>query len=195
MNLKGIFAVLAACAVVAVGVWGVTVWRRPPGPAIASLGTAPLYQQQDPPMSIQVYYATEDGALEPEPRTIFQSSERLNQMKQAVMEALKPPQIPGHVAVVPEGTTLRELYLDAQRTVFLDCSSELASKHGGGSWNEWLTVQALVATVMKNFEDVKNLQLLIEGHAVDSLRGHVELARPLGLDASIIRPPLAQTLP
>lgn len=181
------WAIVAAC--VAVGIL-VLVWVRPfqdRNDAAPGAATAPLFQSQDPPMTVLVFYATPEGVLESEERTIFQSALRINQMKQAVLEGLKPPQDPSHLSVIPEGVTLREVYVDRQNTAYVDVSQEWVSKHPGGSAYEWLTVQAMVAGVMKNFEEIRGVRFLVEGQPVETLGGHLDLSQPMTMDLNFIR--------
>jgi len=194
MSTKGVAVVVATGLLVAGGVVWMSLGRSGHGrPAVAL--EPPLFQQQDPPLDIAVYYVSDTGALEPESRVIFKSAQRLNQMKQALLEALKPPVEVTHAAVVPEGVALRELYVDAQGTAYVDCSAELIERHPGGSTYEWYTVQALAAALIHNFEEVKAVRFLVEGRPVDTLKGHVELTSPIGVDSSWFRAPLAVTLP
>ncbi len=163
--------------------------------ASAPATSGPLFQTQDPPMTVYVYYGTPDGALESESRVIFQSAQRINQMKQAVLEALKPPQQMDHLAVVPDGVSLREVYLDARHTAYVDFTGELSSRHSGGSTSEWMTVQAITSTLMKNFEEITNVQLLMDGKSAETLKGHVDLSYPFTVDASLVRPPVMVSAP
>jgi hypothetical protein len=53
------------------------------------------------------------------------------------------------------------------------------TRHPGGSMNELFTVYTIVNVITTNFQDVQNVQLLIDGREVDTLAGHVDLRKPL----------------
>jgi hypothetical protein len=56
-----------------------------------------------------------------------------------------------------------------------------------------LTVYALADTVAVNFPHLRQLRILIEGGAVETLKGHVDLRQPLAPDFSlIVTPPAAR---
>src|SRR5262249_22098448 len=88
---------------------------------------------------------------------------------------------------IPEGTTLRDLFITKEGVVYADFSSELADKHPGGSMAEINTVYSIVNTVTYNFPQIKKVQILLNDQAVDSLKGHIDLSRPLSQDLSMVR--------
>jgi hypothetical protein len=67
------------------------------------------------------------------------------------------------------------------------------ANHSGGSINEALTVYAIVNALTTNLNDVRSVQILIDGKEVDSLAGHIDLRRPIGKSAGWVqkasRPP------
>lgn len=82
----------------------------------------------------------------------------------------------------PEGTTLRAIYITPGGDAFVDLSSHVSTGHPGGSLDELFTVYALVNSLTRNIPEIAAVQILIEGHEVDTLAGHVDLRRPLGLN-------------
>jgi hypothetical protein len=57
--------------------------------------------------------------------------------------------------------------------------SSLRDEHPGGAWTEVLAVYSLVNTLVENFSDVKQVQILIDGNESETLAGHVDISRPL----------------
>lgn len=105
-------------------------------------------------------------------------------------------------STLPEGTQVRDLFITADGTAYVDFSPELASRHVGGSLAEINTVYAIVNTLTLNFPQIKRVQILVDDHAVDTLTGHLDLSHPLRQDLSIVRSredglptPPAQTSP
>ena len=68
----------------------------------------------------------------------------------------------------------------------VDFARNLVDQHPGGSWGELLTVQALANTVATNFPHYRQVRILIDGAAVDTLKGHLDLRQPLNPDFSLV---------
>jgi Sporulation and spore germination len=90
------------------------------------------------------------------------------------------------VATIPQGTTLRALYVSERNEAFVDLDGVVRAKHPGGSMNELFTVYTIVNAITTNLPDVQQVQLLIDGHEVDTLAGHVDLRRPLRKNDTLI---------
>ncbi len=104
--------------------------------------------------------------------------ERLKQIINALLDGAPPTLI----NTIPKGTQLYEVYLDDQSTAYLDFSGALSAAHIGGTTAELLTIRTILKTVQANFgEDIKSVQILIEGQEVDTIAGHVDISKPLSL--------------
>jgi hypothetical protein len=79
---------------------------------------------------------------------------------------------------VPPGTQVRAVYVTSGEA-YVDVSREVVTAHTGGSLNEQLTVQTMVAAVTVNLPAVSRVQILVDGKEVDTLAGHVDLRQPL----------------
>ncbi len=99
----------------------------------------------------------------------------------ATVEALirGPVEVGG--AVIPTGTRLLNLTIEEDLVIF-NFNGKLADGHPGGSQSELLTVYALANSTAVNFPHLRRMQILIDGAAVDTLKGHVDLRRPLLAD-------------
>lgn len=84
------------------------------------------------------------------------------------------------ISALPRGVTVRAVFLGGRNEAYIDLSPELARDHGGGSHNEALAVYAIVNAVTANLPTVTGVQILIDGHEVDTLAGHVDLRQPFG---------------
>ncbi len=81
---------------------------------------------------------------------------------------------------IPQGTVLNEVFIDMQKTVYLDFSHHLADGHIGGTTAEYITISAILKTVFDNFPDeIRHIQLLVEGQEIETLTGHVNLSAPM----------------
>ena len=74
-------------------------------------------------------------------------------------------------------------------TASLDFSKGLLADHPGGSMPELLTVYGLADTLAENFPYVRQVRILVDGKPVPSIKGHVDLRRPVQADFNYTRPP------
>ena len=103
---------------------------------------------------------------------------RLSQVVKALLEETPP----NFRNTIPRGTELNEVYIDSQQTAYLDFSSHLTDGHIGGTTAEFLTVTAILKTVFDAFpDDIKQVQILIDGEEVKTIAGHLNLSQPLHL--------------
>jgi spore germination protein GerM len=95
---------------------------------------------------------------------------------------------PGPLAsAIPEGTTLRALYVTERGDAFVDLSGDARAKHTGGTLDELFTVYAIVDALTVNLPAITRVQILVEGKEVDTLAGHVDLRHPLQKSLQWIR--------
>lgn len=105
-------------------------------------------------------------------------TKRLSQVVTALIQETPP----NFRNTIPRGTLLNESYIDTQQTAYLDFSSHLSDGHIGGTTAELLTVTAILKTVFDAFpDDIKQVQILIDGEEVKTLAGHLNLSQPLHL--------------
>ncbi len=98
----------------------------------------------------------------------------------AIMTALcDGPTISGAVSALPRGTrALAAFYNSEDRSVVLDFSVELVTRHPGGSVAEVATLTSILRTVALNFPGTEGCTILVDGAQVETLAGHVMLDRP-----------------
>ena len=135
-----------------------------------------------PQSSAILFYVAEDGtALVEHEVKIPLGETALAQARIILEQQLSPPESP-LISPFPEGTELRAIYLTPGGDAFVDLSQQISVAHPGGSLDELFTVYALVNALTRNFIEISAVQILIEGQEVDTLAGHVDLRRPLGLN-------------
>jgi spore germination protein GerM len=83
------------------------------------------------------------------------------------------------VSAIPPETKLREVFVTERGDAFVDLTSEVATKHSGGSLDEIFTVYGIVNALTVNLPAIKRVQILVDGKEVDTLAGHVDLRHPL----------------
>ena len=131
------------------------------------------------------FFDTNSLRLAGEERELDLSQDVIERLKQTITELLKDS-ISGLYQTIPKGTLLYEVYIDEQSTVYLDFSHHLKDEHIGGTTSEALTVAAILRTVKVNFPDeIRKVQILIEGLETDSIGGHVDISKPLSLSLDL----------
>jgi hypothetical protein len=136
-----------------------------------------------------LYYVSEDGLrLVPTVREVVFGEGLLEQARRLLEAELAAPDEPLRSAI-PPGTTVKAVYLGEKGEAFVDLSAEVSSAHPGGALNELLTVYSLVDVLTTNLPAVTAVQILVDGHEVDTLAGHVDLRRPLPGSALMVLQP------
>lgn len=153
----------------------------PPGPATPAAG---------PRIKATLFVASEDGQRLVGVQQEVPLAEGTEAQARALVTALigLVPAAP-MAGAIPEGTTLRGVYVSDQREIFVDLDSAVRTAHRGGSMQELLTVYSLVNTLVVNLPTVSAVQILIDGHEADTLAGHVDLRRPLRKNEALIVTP------
>ena len=186
---RAIYGVLGV-AILLAGVWAAyTLW--PPAPPAATdpaEATGADRGGPTPPATALLFYIDEEGtSLVSRPVPVPAAETPLVRARHIVERQLEPPR-PPLFSPFPEGTALRTIYLTPDGDAFVDLSRHAAAGHPGGSLDELFTVFALVNALALNVDAVDAVQILIEGQEVDTLTGHVDLRRPLGLNLNWVAP-------
>jgi hypothetical protein len=134
-----------------------------------------------------LFYVSDDGArLVGVEREVSFGEGVLDQARRIVEAQLE--QVPSPlVSAVPAGTKLKAVYLSERGEAFVDLSPEISTAHPGGALNELLTVYSIVDALTTNLPAVTGVQILVDGHEVDTLAGHVDLRRPLAKSTLMIQ--------
>jgi len=148
--------------------------------------TAPAAEvSQTATREIVLYFASSDGqTLVAESRQINEcefDEECLNDAVQALISGPSGDMVP----IMPPRTTLRNLTV-VDSLVQVDFSQDLIDAHPGGTQSELLTVYGLTDTLTVNFPHLRQVQILVEGAPVATLKGHVDLRQPLYPDFSFV---------
>ncbi len=172
---------------------GLPRWTRPApppeDPVVDTRAPEPAPVAATPHIKARLFYLTADGMrLQPTEQEVEFGATTTAQARRLIEAQLLPPQ-PPLVSAVPAGTTLKELFITDRGEAYVDLSAELSKNHTGGSLDEILTVYTLVSALTENLPSITHVQILIDGHEVDTLAGHVDLRRPLARTSEWIEPP------
>jgi spore germination protein GerM len=142
-----------------------------------------------PRIKAVLFFASEDGrglvGVEQEVALAEGTVPQARALVEAQLSTAPPPPL---VSTIPEGTTLRGLFVSSRNEAFVDLDAAIRDRHPGGSMNELFTVYTIVNAVTTNLPDVQTVQVLIDGREVDTLAGHVDLRRPLRKNDALILP-------
>lgn len=133
-----------------------------------------------PPKLINLFLleatGTELTPLKVELHLFPEISSRLKQIMTALIKEIPP----SYRNPIPRGTTLNQVYIDSQKTAYLDFSHHLRSGQIGGTTAEFLTVSAILKTIFDAFpNDILHVQILIDGEEQETLAGHINISQPL----------------
>ncbi len=132
------------------------------------------------PQQINLFLLETDGTeLVPkkvELRLFLDTTERLQQIISALIKETPP----SYRNPIPRGTILNQVYIDNQKTAYMDFSHHLASGQIGGTTAEFMTISAILKTVFDAFpQEVLHIQILIDGKEQETLSGHINISQPL----------------
>ena len=119
--------------------------------------------------------------LIPEKRTL--SWDRDPYKRRLLMTELLRGPTGAAVRTTPSATVLRSVSIMSDGLANADFSAQLASEHPGGSSSELLTVYSIVNTLVFNIEDIKRVQILIEGQTIDTIAGHMDCRQPRAIQS------------
>jgi len=135
----------------------------------------------------RLYYVAGDGThLTSIERDVNYGDGTLDQAREIITAQIAAVPEP-LVSPVPDGTTLRALFITDRGDAYVDLSGSIVSGHPGGVTNELLTVYAIVDSLTTNLPSVTAVQILVDGKEVDTLAGHVDLRRPLEKNAALVQ--------
>lgn len=141
----------------------------------------------------RLFYVSEDGMrLVGLDRDVPFGETPPEQAQALIEEQLKPAPEPLHAAL-PEGTSLRGVFVTDAGDAYVDLSKEAMAAHTGGSLDELFSVYAVVNTLTVNLPAIRGVQILVEGKEVDSLAGHIDLRGPLPRSDRWATPPESAT--
>ena len=127
-------------------------------------------------LMVNVYYPRSDGTgLVAVRRTV--STEKDDKYTAAMKSLLTGTKEKGQTNVFPKKAKLRSVVVkDGIATV--DFSKELQTNFRGGSTGEEMLIGSIVNT-LTDFPEVQKVSILIDGSAVETLSGHMDLSEPL----------------
>lgn len=174
------WVVLVAALAVVLAVAGYFFFREKPSANLPQ--AAPGFQGATgigAKASFKLYFPSDDGAsLLEETREVRESSDNAAQVRGVVAEILRGPMKEGLVSSFPAGSRVKNVFIDSSGTAYVNFSREIQADFPGGAWTETLAIYSLTNTLVVNFPEVKQVQILVEGVVPETLAGHIDISRP-----------------
>ena len=178
---------LGAVALAALaGIWALRRSREPAPPAAPPpAASAPAGETQ--PVELTLYFPGEDGRLYPERRELSAAPGSLGRARAVLDGLLAGPRDEALRAPLPSDVAIGHVVLLADGTAVVDLRSterELPPAHG--SLGERAMIYSLVDSLLLNVEGTRQVALLWNGVQRESFSGHLDTARPLAADTSLL---------
>lgn len=185
MNRQVLVVIFVASLMAGVAMWAVVRFTAPPAATGPVTGADPVSPGGEAPagavrrITATLFYVSPDGLrLTPVQREVLFGETPAEQARRLIEAQLEPAPDP-LISAIPPGVVLRQIFVDDAGNAYADFSAELRAAHPGGSLNEIFTAYAIVNAVTMNLPAIRAVQILIDGHEVDTLAGHVDLRMPL----------------
>ena len=136
---------------------------------------------------VTLFFSEEEGEyLVGEKREIPKRERVEEEARETVVELIKGPK--GKlIPALPPRTRLLTLEMDQNGVAKVNFDQTLSKDHPGGSSAEMLTLYSIVNSLTLNFPQIKRVQILIDGKAVESIAGHISLKQPVSFNPSIVK--------
>lgn len=167
------------CAVLTIGIFGFTGCSGDPGGEPVD---PPEVQEQEYRVSLffanEEYIATGDEAVEK--FKVFESemTAEPGEVYKDALELLKTSPEEGYSTVISDQIKFNDVYIDGD-SVVVDLDSNGLN---GGSLEETFLISQIVNTLIHSFDEVKQVQFLVDGESVETLMGHVDASEPFTKD-------------
>ncbi len=134
---------------------------------------------------VVLYFASIDGqTLVAETRTINECQIDEDCLRDTVEALIAGPES-GLAPIMATQIRLRGITV-VDSLVNIDFSQEMIAAHPGGTQSELLTIYGLADTLAVNFPHLRQVQFLVEGAPVSTLKGHVDLRQPINPDFALV---------
>ena len=187
MNRPIIVGILLFFIVFAVVFFVVRHRPQPEQSVEKSPGTAAPGTTNQRRINVNLFFGTPGSAmLQTEERSI-PYHETLHAQTREVMLALIAGPKKELVPTIPEGVRLLDVLVSKDGVAYVDLSGEIVSNHQGGTTGEMVTVYSIVNTLATNLPQIHGVQILVDDRSVETLKGHMDLTKPLKPDLSFAR--------
>lgn len=134
-------------------------------------------------MQVTLFFATPDAeGLGREGRQI-PACETLPECVRSLLDEVANGPVGDLYPTLPPNIAVRDVRIEGD-TAVVDFGRELIAGLPGGSSAEMAAVYSVVDTICLNYPQIKGVKFLVDGAGVDTLKGHLDLRRPIPPDFS-----------
>jgi hypothetical protein len=126
------------------------------------------------PLTIVLYFPL-DGMLVSGSAAVKRQPDAQSQARE-ILAVMLGDQRAGQTALLKD-VKLREIYLDASGTAYVDLASVQHKEIRTSAWDELAALYAVVNTLVQNIEEIKRVRVLLDGREAQTLAGHIDLSR------------------
>lgn len=145
-------------------------------------GNSDVAKEQD--YSVTLFFANEEyvamGDESLEKFKVYQKdiTSKPGDVYKNTLEQLRTVPEAGYNTMIFEQIKFNDVYLDGD-TAYVDLNSDGLN---GGSLEETFLISQIVDTLLNSFDEVKQVQFLVDGQPAESLMGHVDAKEPFTKD-------------
>ncbi len=136
------------------------------------------------PLAVTLYYPL-DGLLVAGTVSVKRYPDSQSQAQETLTAFLQDQR--AAQASILRDIKLRAFFLDSQGTAYVDLAPVQQQTVRGSGWDEQLAIYAIVNTLMQNFEEIKQVKLLMEGRDAETLAGHMDLSRKFSKRVDLVK--------
>lgn len=155
--------------------WAAALACHRPIPSASSLAAPPIPEPKAPDKTVTLFFVHPvTGDLAPALSTLAPSEDPAEQARDVVEKLLAGPKDSSLISPIPDGATLRAVFLIGP-TLVVDFGFPTDAPAVEGSRNELAFAYAVTNTVCLNFSDIKSVRILINDADDSPLLTHLSL--------------------
>ena len=169
---------------------GVYVWTLMRSPGVQQNAEAPAQPvlakppRADEPLTITLYFPS-DGMLASGSAAVKRQPDGQSQARE-ILAAMLGDQRAAQTALLKD-IRLRELYLDATGTAYVDLAAAPQKEIRASAGEELTAIYAIVNALTQNLEEIKRIRILLDGREAQTLAGHIDLTRTFGERMDLVK--------
>ena len=184
--LFGVVVIIFVFAAAAgIYIWSLTrsssVPRNTVVPDPSALAQPPRLDEQ---LTIALYFPF-DGMLVSRAVAVKRQPDEQSQARE-ILAAMLGDQRAAQTALLKD-VKLRELYLDASGTAYVDLASVQQKEMRASARDELTALYAVVNTLLQNIEEIKRVRVLLDGREAQTLAGHIDLSRAFSKRMDLVK--------
>jgi hypothetical protein len=138
-------------------------------------------------VTVQLFFSdVESDLLVKEKRTIVWKAGDVHNQIRAILAALWDGSLRNLLSPIPSQVVVRGVSVRGS-VATISFSSDLVRNHPGGTLAEMHTLYAIVNSLLINIPCLKKIRILVEGKALETLKGHIDCRTPFTINLSIVK--------